>query len=101
MTQEPAIVLTVVPERIRATQWRRGSFRALVGDWTHALSVNVHRSYVAAFPPERCTVGAWLVVQQCDLSRPSPPTPAGVAALIDGALLYEIDSEPVSDSFIA
>jgi hypothetical protein len=101
MTQEPAIVLTVVPERIHATQWRRGSFRALVSDWTHALGANVRRSYFAAFPAERCTVGAWLIAQQCDLSRPSPPTPAGVAALTDGALLYEIDGEPVSDSFIA
>jgi hypothetical protein len=91
---------TVVPLQIQSGHWRRGSIRALVRDRTHAFTTELRRAYFMAFPPVDSAVGGWLVAQQCDLSRPSPP-PAGAAALTEGALLYEVDGEPVSDSFIA
>jgi hypothetical protein len=97
-----AIMPTIVSEELRSTNWRHQSLLAFASRWRRAFIASVRRSYLAAFPPELCTVGKWLIAEQYDLSKPSPPSaPASGIALKEGALLYETDGEPCSSNVVA
>jgi hypothetical protein len=71
------------------------------------LSTQFRALFVLAFPPARCPLAEWLRFHSpADFDAPGfDPGPnhplRGAAALREGALLYELDGEPVSKSHVA
>jgi hypothetical protein len=95
-----------MPMHAQTDFWRRGDMRAAARNLLGAFVDAFRDAYLTAFPPESCAMGEWLITQQLDLGQPSPldpgpgTAPAGVIAMADGALLYEIDGEPCSGIFV-
>jgi len=95
-------MLTIVSDELQPASRRHPNLRAFARNWRRTFFAGIRRSYITAFPPEQCAIGKWLIAEQYDLSRPSPPSaPAGGVALAEGALLYEIDGEPCSSNVVA
>ncbi len=69
------------------------------------VPMGIQRLFVLAFPPERCQLAEWLrVLPVADLGPVAPGYPPGApnppihaaAVLREGALLYEVNGEPVA-----
>jgi hypothetical protein len=77
------------------------SLRYGMSRWIASAARNIRILYVIAFPIDRCALGIWLTLlvpgAGAPVPHPDPDAPIPkAAALREGALLYEVASEPCS-----
>jgi hypothetical protein len=73
-----------------------------VTTWLRIASRWFRDCYFVAFPPHELPGPLWQPIPPSDdVERPPGGRAPAAGALLEGALLYEVDGEPVSDKFIA